>query len=383
MEGPVQRLGARASGRCLFLAQTREAGLASGLLVLVVAINLLAPLVPFLRFQRQGGDRPGIEALQRNRLAGLLAEPVRPVFQPADRRVDLGDQLALPVAGAKFELELGFGRRAVGQVGMRNGFGLQVLDRFAAFAKDVFFPGVEFAAEILALPLIHKGFALRRFVSGGKLSTHAHSLRLGTRDRGGVMTFRPRPVNRTSLTKLLCVWASQRYRYRPFPRFRLFPAPSPPAPPRPQGPDRRQWRYTPRPSLSPAGARRRRKPGWPSSPPRISTAPCRPGASGSAPRGHRARRRRPAPRSPAEIRSSDAATARSRPSACRPTSAGRSHAPQDRAASARTRPLPPPPRSRRAAPSRTASSPRRTPPTAQAHPAARACRACSTDPCCC
>src|SRR5215475_12824025 len=40
---------------------------------LFVAIDLLALLVALLRFHRQGRDRPGFEALQGDRLAGLLA----------------------------------------------------------------------------------------------------------------------------------------------------------------------------------------------------------------------------------------------------------------------------------------------------------------------
>ena len=93
-----------------------------------------------LRLDGQGCDRAGIETLQRNRLAGFLAESVRAVFKPAQCRIDFGDQLALTVAGAQFKLTLGFGRRAVGQVGEWRRFGLEVLDCFAAFAKDVILP---------------------------------------------------------------------------------------------------------------------------------------------------------------------------------------------------------------------------------------------------
>ena len=89
---------------------------------------------------RQGGDGARVQPLQRNRLARLLAKAVGAVLDPAQRRVDLGDQLALPVAGAQFELALGLGGGAVGQIGMRNGFGLQVLDGLAAFPEDFVFP---------------------------------------------------------------------------------------------------------------------------------------------------------------------------------------------------------------------------------------------------
>mgnify|MGYP003343586851 CR=1 FL=1 len=59
-----------------------------------------------------------VEPLQRNRFAGFLAETVRAVFQAPQRGVDLGDQLALTVAGAEFELPFGFRRCPVGQIGV-------------------------------------------------------------------------------------------------------------------------------------------------------------------------------------------------------------------------------------------------------------------------
>jgi hypothetical protein len=57
--------------------------------------------VAFLRFQRQSRDRPRIEPLERDRLAGLFAETVGAVLQPGQGRVDLARQLALTVAGAQ------------------------------------------------------------------------------------------------------------------------------------------------------------------------------------------------------------------------------------------------------------------------------------------
>jgi len=62
-----------------------------------------------LRFNRQGGDGAGVQALERNRFAGLFAEPVGAVLDPPQGGVDLGDQLALTVAGAQFQLAFGFG----------------------------------------------------------------------------------------------------------------------------------------------------------------------------------------------------------------------------------------------------------------------------------
>src|SRR5690606_22526393 len=78
----------------------------------VVAINLLASLVHLLGFKPQRCDRPCVEAGQPDRLAGFLAEAVGPVIDPLERGVDLGDQLALPVAGAQFKRPVAFRRRA-------------------------------------------------------------------------------------------------------------------------------------------------------------------------------------------------------------------------------------------------------------------------------
>src|SRR5215831_9982780 len=103
----------------------------------IVPINPLAALMPLLRLDRKGGNRARVETLQRNRLAGLLAETVGAVLEPPQRGIDLGDQLALAVAGAKLELALGLGRGAVGEVGIGGGLGLEVLDGFPALAQDV------------------------------------------------------------------------------------------------------------------------------------------------------------------------------------------------------------------------------------------------------
>src|SRR5690242_7188487 len=108
----------------------------------VVAIDLLTPFVAFLRLNRQGGDRPGIQPFERDGLAGFLAEAVRAVLDPAQRRVDLGDQLALAVAGAQFQLALGLGGGTIREIGMWYRLGLQVLDGFAAFLEDFVFPEI-------------------------------------------------------------------------------------------------------------------------------------------------------------------------------------------------------------------------------------------------
>jgi len=74
---------------------------------LLVAIDLLALLVALLRFHRERGDGSGFEPLQRDRLAGLLAIAVGVVVDALQGGVDLGDQLALAVAGAQFDGAVG------------------------------------------------------------------------------------------------------------------------------------------------------------------------------------------------------------------------------------------------------------------------------------
>ncbi len=70
---------------------------------LIVAMHPFAPFVAFLSFQAQGGDGACVEAGEADRFAGFLAIAVRAIFDPPQRGVDLGDQLALPVAGPKLQ----------------------------------------------------------------------------------------------------------------------------------------------------------------------------------------------------------------------------------------------------------------------------------------
>src|SRR5690606_9440044 len=120
------------------------------------AIDLLAPLVHLLGFQAQRGNRAGIEPRQPYGLAGLLAIAVGAVLDPLERGVDLGDQLALPVAGAQFERPVAFRRRTVGHVGMVGAFFLEVVQCLAAFTKALVLPGVELSAKVIALPRVHE-----------------------------------------------------------------------------------------------------------------------------------------------------------------------------------------------------------------------------------
>src|SRR5262249_31623219 len=73
-----------------------------------------------------------------------------------ERRVDLRDQLALTVAGTKFDRAVGFRGRPVREVGVVDVLFLQRLQRDFRLAEDLVLPGQELGAEIVALPLVHE-----------------------------------------------------------------------------------------------------------------------------------------------------------------------------------------------------------------------------------
>src|SRR5258707_4484110 len=92
---------------------------------LLVAIDLLAFLVALLGLDRERRDRARLQPLQRDRLAGLLAIAVGVVLDALQRRVDLGDQLALAGAGAPFDCAGGLRGNAGRPIGMSDGLLLQ------------------------------------------------------------------------------------------------------------------------------------------------------------------------------------------------------------------------------------------------------------------
>jgi hypothetical protein len=55
-------------------------------------------------------------------------------------------------------------------------FGLQVLERLAAFAQDVFFPVQQFLPEVLALRLVHEGLVFGRPILPILHQDHIHTL---------------------------------------------------------------------------------------------------------------------------------------------------------------------------------------------------------------
>ena len=69
--------------------------------MLLHAIHLLAALVAFLGVERERGDGVGVEQPHADGLAGFFAIAIVAIFDPADGGVDLGDEFALPAAGAQ------------------------------------------------------------------------------------------------------------------------------------------------------------------------------------------------------------------------------------------------------------------------------------------
>src|SRR6185437_550209 len=132
---------------------------------LLVAVDLLALFVTLLCFHRQRRDRTGLEPLQRDRFAGLLAIAVGIVLDPLQRRVDLGDQLALAVAGTQFDGAIGLGRGTIGEIGMIDVLFLERLQRDPRFPQDLVLPCEQLGAKVIALPVVHE-----RLFFGGSIS---------------------------------------------------------------------------------------------------------------------------------------------------------------------------------------------------------------------
>src|SRR3546814_10977679 len=73
----------------------------------------LVALVALLRLQRHRRDRSRLQPRERDRLAGDRAIAIFALVDAADRRIDLGDQLALTIAGSQLDRPVGLARRAV------------------------------------------------------------------------------------------------------------------------------------------------------------------------------------------------------------------------------------------------------------------------------
>src|SRR5262245_21519491 len=145
------RAGKKASGEC----PTPLACFGS-----VLAKDLLAALVALLRFQRQGGDGPGIEAPQPNGLAGFLAVAVGAFLEARQGGIDLGNQLALAIPRPQLEGPVGFRGGTIGEVGVLRGILVQHLQRLPILPDNLLLPSHQLVAEVGLVPFVHKGFVL-------------------------------------------------------------------------------------------------------------------------------------------------------------------------------------------------------------------------------
>src|SRR5512141_481679 len=133
---------------------------AGSAIVVPVAELLLATLAPLLGFDAQGCHRPRLEALHADGFAGLETEAVRAVLDALQRLFDLADQLALAIAGAQLEAELGLLRRAVVRIREVGGLVLHVQHGAVDLLHEVPLPRAENHAEMLELLLAHVLLAL-------------------------------------------------------------------------------------------------------------------------------------------------------------------------------------------------------------------------------
>src|SRR3546814_4747249 len=78
------------------------------------------------------------------------------IADAADRRVDLGDQLALAIARAQFDRPVGLARRAIGEIGFAQRIGLKLGDRPLRFTQDRLLPRLKQVTEIILLARVHE-----------------------------------------------------------------------------------------------------------------------------------------------------------------------------------------------------------------------------------
>ncbi len=112
----------------------------------IVAVDAFHALVAFLRLDAHRRDRAGLKPAQADRLAAFLTVAVGAGLDAVDRLVDLADQLARPVAGAKFQRPVGLDAGAVGEVRFGDAALGQGGKRLAGLAQQVLPPAASASA---------------------------------------------------------------------------------------------------------------------------------------------------------------------------------------------------------------------------------------------
>jgi hypothetical protein len=93
-----------------------------------------------LRLDAQGRDGTGVEPLHADGLQRLLAIAVGAVLDAFERRVDLGEQLPVPVAGAKLEIALDLRLGPIRRIGQSIFLLLKLAQGLARTAKNIVTP---------------------------------------------------------------------------------------------------------------------------------------------------------------------------------------------------------------------------------------------------
>jgi hypothetical protein len=83
---------------------------------------------------------------------------------PSSIRVDLGEQLALAVAGTQLDGAVGLARCAIGQIGLGVVFLLEMIERRIGVLDDVALPFQQPLAEEFTHHRIHECFLIVRIV---------------------------------------------------------------------------------------------------------------------------------------------------------------------------------------------------------------------------
>src|SRR6185437_2380939 len=123
--------------------------------VVAVAVLPFAPLAPLLRFEAQGGDRPRLQALDADLLAGLETIAVAAVLDSLQRLVDLANEFALAVPCAQLQAEFLLLGGAVIGIGEVRRLVLHVRDGAIDLDHQIALPAVEDHAKVLELLLAH------------------------------------------------------------------------------------------------------------------------------------------------------------------------------------------------------------------------------------
>jgi len=139
----------------------------------VVAVGPLHALVPLLRLYTEGRDRAGFKPADADGLIRFLAITVGAVLDPKQRLVDLGDQLALAVAGAKLECPVGFERCPIGDIGLGEAFFLEMAQGLVRLPQQLALPAEQLLPEVFQLHRIHKRLFLGGMVVRRKQRFHA------------------------------------------------------------------------------------------------------------------------------------------------------------------------------------------------------------------